>query len=60
MRIPQWEDTKIEHRKVYISQRMSRAVSTKKSQAMQDSEEGGLHPSPPAGYRAYRKILEQV
>ena len=33
---------------------------TKKSQAMQDSDEGGLRPSPPAGCRAYRKILEQV
>ena len=33
---------------------------TEKSQAMQDSDEGGLRPSPPRGCRAYRKGLEQV
>ena len=33
---------------------------TKKSQAKQDSDEGGLRPSPPTSCRAYRKVLEQV
>ena len=33
---------------------------TKKSQAMRHSDEGGLSPSPPAGCRAYRKVLQQV
>ena len=33
---------------------------TKKNQAMQDSDEGGLCHSPPASCRAYRKVFEQV
>ena len=33
---------------------------TKKNLAMQDSNEGGLCPSPLAGCKAYRKVLELV
>ena len=33
---------------------------TEKNQAMQDSDKGGLRPSPVAGCRAYRKVLEQA